>query len=139
MKRFIFIFFITINYNINAQMNSGRTWFKNKNYTLLEIVKYKSISNHKIEASISVNDTIAINEIIERIENIPTNGDMMISFGPNTEHIELTFYKEEDCQKIEIYNHRFKTPSTGFNSDKNETESTLYKDIINLLSSNLNK
>ena len=139
MKSLIFIIFITINYNINAQMSLERQWFKNKNYTLLEIVKYKSISNHKIEVSISINDTIIINKITERIQNIPTNGDMMISFGPDTEHIELAFYKEKDCQKIEIYNHRFKTPSTGFNSDKTEIESTLYKDIINLLSSNLNK
>ena len=136
MKKIVLIIFLITNYNINAQMNSERIWFKYKDCTLLEIVKYKSISNHKIEASVSINDIIFINNIIERIQNIPANGDMMISFGPDAEHIELLFYKEKDCQKIEIYNHRFKTPSTGFNSNKNEIELTLYKDIIHLLSSN---
>lgn len=70
-----------------------------------------------------------------RIEKIPANGDMMKSFGSQTEEIDLVFHCGDQTQTIEIFNQRFKTPSTGFNTDRNaiEIEQGLYSEINALL------
>lgn len=121
---------------MNAQINLKDGWFNFNNYTSVEIVKYKSISNHKIENAVSINDINSIQKLKERIEKLPENGDEMKSFGSEAEQIDLVFYKEKKSQEIQIFNGRFKTPSTGFNSGKNEIETALYNDIVALLSSN---
>lgn len=120
-------------------MREERPWFKNKNCTVLEIKKYKSISDHKVVAEVSISDLKIVKKIVERIEKIPANGDMMVSFGPDAPHTELIFSCADSKKEIiEIYQKGFKTPSTGFNGDGNEGEKKLQADIMTLLSPALN-
>jgi hypothetical protein len=116
-----------------------RLWFTNKNYTSLEITKFKSISNHKVERSVVINDAKVVQSLVDRIEKIPTDGDMMISFGPDAEHIDLKFQNNDQFETIEVYQKGFKTPSTGFHSGAQEIEDELYKDIDALLFPDFNK
>ncbi|PKO46552.1 MAG: hypothetical protein CVU29_05750 [Betaproteobacteria bacterium HGW-Betaproteobacteria-22] len=114
-------------------------WFEHTDCKLLNINKFKSISDHRITHTVTISDSNTINNFIARISAIPTDGDMMISFGPNAEAIDLEFDCENKIQTIEIYGKGFKTPSTGFNSDKSEIEETLYQDIDALLMPDFNK
>ena len=115
-------------------------WFNTRECTALEIRKYKSISVHQVVSAVTINDSMAIKKIMERIEHIPAEGDMMKSFGPDAESIDLIFHcAGETTRKVEICQKRFKTPSTGFNSGKNEAESSLYSDIDALLFPELGK
>jgi len=111
-----------------------RLWFNTEECNALDIKKYQSISVHQVVSTVTIDDSKAVKSIMERIKNIPADGDMMKSFGPDAESIDLVFHCANDTtQKVEIYQKRFKTPSTGFNSGKNETESLLYSDIDALL------
>ncbi|MEO6975463.1 MAG: hypothetical protein ABI144_06250 [Gallionella sp.] len=117
-----------------------RPWFSTKECTSLEIKKYKSISVHQIVSAVMIEDSTAVKNIMQRIERIPADGDMMVSFGPDAESIDLFFHcANNTTQKVAIYQKRFKTPSTGFNSETNETESSLYVDIDALLFPDLEK
>lgn len=111
-------------------------WFDHKNYTSLEIIKYKSISNKKIIKSIKINDKTIIDFIIDEIRKIPSNWDAMIKFWPNAEKIDLIFSWDEWIQTIYIYEKQFKTPSTGFNSNNN-IEKVIYEYINKILYPNL--
>ncbi len=117
-----------------------RQWFNSKECIALEIKKYKSISAHEIANAVTIEDSKVVEDIMQRIEHIPMAGDMMVSFGPNAERISLFFHcANKTIQTVNIYQKRFKTPSTGFNSEKNETESSLYSDIDALLFPDLKK
>lgn len=129
---FTFLFSLT---SFSNEMDSimKRSWFQNKLATSLEIKKFISISDNNIVQSITINDVRIIQSIMDRIEKIPEDGDMMKSFGPDAEQIDLLFCYEKQVQVIQIFQKRFKTPSTGFNSKKNEIEISLYNDIDALL------
>lgn len=114
-------------------------WFSNTDCDLIEIKKLKSISNHKIISSIKIADSHAINNLIQRIAEIPANGREMIKFGPDAEEIDLTFHCANQVQKISIFEKRFQTPSTGFNEAKSKSEEILYNDIDALLFPDFNK
>jgi hypothetical protein len=117
-----------------------RQWFNSKECVALEIKKYKSISAHEITNAVTIEDSKVVEDIMQRIEHIPMVGDMMVSFGPNAERISLFFHcANKTIQTINIYQKRFKTPSTGFNSERNEAESSLYSDIDALLFPDLKK
>jgi len=109
-----------------------RNWFDFKDFTSLEIKKHQSIADHRVVKSIKVNDLGFINALASRIEKIPSNGDMMISFAGGAKYMEVLFISGEKIQQVEIIQKGFKTPSTGFNS-KNEFESAIYADIDALL------
>ena len=111
-----------------------RRWFSSKECTALEIRKYTSISARQIVSAVTIDDGNVVRTIMARIENIPVAGDKMISFGPDAECIELLFHGADGTtQEVAILQKRFKTPSTGFNSGLNTTESALYSDIDALL------
>ncbi|MDD2833204.1 MAG: hypothetical protein PHD12_04260 [Methylotenera sp.] len=114
-------------------------WFEHTSCNLLKINKFNSISDHRVMRSVTIHDHNTIKNFIARISAIPANGDMMISFGPKAEVSNLEFHCENKIQTIAIYGKRFKTPSTGFNSGKNETEEQLYQDIDGLLFPDFNK
>lgn len=112
----------------------SRPWFNTKECSLLDIKMYQSISRHHVVRAVTVADQNVIASIMDRIETIPADGDMMVSFGPDAEHIELGFTCVGNAtQTINIYQKRFKTPSTGFNSRGKSTELALYADIDALL------
>jgi hypothetical protein len=113
-------------------------WFIGKKCSTLEIKKYKSISDHQMTQSVKIGDLKFIQRLMNRIEEIPSDGDKIKSFSSDTELIELLFCAEDGVQTIQIIQHGFKTPSTGFNS-KNEVEVNLYNDIDGLLLPDLNK
>ncbi len=116
------------------QTNMKNRWFINKIFTSLEIKKFKSISNHQIHTSVKINNEKIIQDLIARIEKINPNGEEMQSFAENAEYIELLFHSENQPQIIQIYQGKFKTPATGFNTGKNDVEMDLYNDITTLLS-----
>lgn len=106
------------------------SWFTNTNCTELTITKYKSESNHDVVASVSTKEKSAIKEIIERIKALPVDGDKMKSWGPKTKYTALYFTCEGNTsQSIEIYDGKFKTPSTGYIVETLPAEQTLAQDI----------
>lgn len=131
--------FIHINTAQGTIPMSERSWFTNTNCNSLEIKRHKSVSNHKVISEVAISDSKILKKIIDRIQKIPTDGDMMVSFGPDAEYIELIFACEGKKQTIEVYQRGFKTPSTGFNSNKGEVEASLYEDIATLLAPAVNK
>lgn len=108
-------------------------WFRAEGFQTLIITQYASISDHTVLRRLSIEDVAVVQQLKERISHLPADGDMMISFGPKAEHIDLRFSGPAGTDVIELYNKKFKTPSTGFNSLKSELETTLYRDIDALL------
>jgi hypothetical protein len=111
---------------------TNRPWFTDKNFTSLEIRKNRSLADHTVVKAVTITDAHYINKITQRIEQIPPNGDMMISFSGAAEHVELIFHSAEKIQEIDVIQKGFKTPSTGFNT-KNDYERELYAEIDALL------
>ncbi|MDR3713102.1 MAG: hypothetical protein P4L51_09835 [Puia sp.] len=109
-----------------------RPWFTNKDFTSLEIRKNKSLADHAVVKEIRIADVAYINKLASRIEQIPADGDMMISFSGMAEHIELLFCSGDGIQEIQVIQKGFKTPSTGFNT-RNDFEKTLYAEIDAML------
>ena len=109
-----------------------RPWFTRKDFTSLEIRKHKSLADHTIVKAVQITDVGYINKLVGRIEQIPTNGDMMISFSGEAEHMTLLFSSGGQVEVVEVIQKRFKTPSTGFNS-RNEFEGGLYGEIDGVL------
>jgi len=131
--RFIVFFLMLSDVSFAKDNPVENAWFKNQHCTRLEIKKPKSISEHELIKSITIEDTSVIAGLMQRISKIHPNGDMMISFSPKTEKIELQFHCEHEIQTINIYGNKFKTPSTGFNSNRSEIEESLHQDIYALL------
>lgn len=140
MSGVIFSFFILFtNLSIAKDVLVKTPWFEHTNCNLLKIAQLKSISDQRITHSVIIEDPDVIKNLVDRISTIPADGDKMVSFGLNAEEIDLEFHCENKIQTIEIYGHRFKTPSTGFNSGKSEIEDGLYRDIDALLFPDFNK
>ena len=88
----------------------------------------------QVISAVTIEDRKVIQAIMARIESIPVAGDMMKSFGPDAEYIDLLFHDVHGTiQKVGIYQKRFKTPSTGFHCGPSETEAALHADIDALL------
>jgi hypothetical protein len=113
-----------------------KVWFENTDCSKLTLHLSK-LSNEKANTTIEINDTEAIAKLIKRIQSIPANGDEMISMIVD-ETIELHFQCGTKVKVIEVQNRMFKTPSTGFNSDRT-VEKVIYDDLINLLHPTLDK
>jgi hypothetical protein len=109
-----------------------RPWFTDKNFTALEIRKNKSLADHKVVKAVTITDEKYIAKLAGRIEQIPPNGDMMISFSGAAEHLELAFTAGDTVREIDVIQKGFKTPSTGFNT-KNDYEKELYAELDALL------
>ena len=114
-------------------MSAERPWFNSEDCQSLEIKKHRSISTHEVVASASVVDPETLKRIIWRIKRIPTNGDMMKSFDEDAQQTDLEFHCQGKVQVIEIYEKRFKTPSTGFNTGDEGEEKLLTAAIEGLL------
>ena len=99
-----------------------------KSFTSLEIRKDKSLADHTVVRSVTITDRGYISKLAGRIEQIPPNGDMMISFSGAAERIKLVFFSGDKLQEVDVIQKGFKTPSTGFNT-KNEYEKGLYAEI----------
>ncbi len=121
-----------------ALTEQKQDWFSEKNFNSLEIKKYKSIADTTIVRSVKIMDADIVNWFIARIEAIPSAGEKMKSFNEEAELIELMFEGQSPSRTIEIIQHGFKTPSTGFNF-KNEIETELCNDIDALLFPAFNK
>ena len=109
-----------------------RVWFTDNDFTSLEIRKARSLADHAVVKAVVITDPEYIGKFAARIEQIPVNGDMMISFSGAAEHIELAFSSGDKVQEIDVIQKGFKTPSTGFNI-KNDYERELYAEIDALL------
>jgi hypothetical protein len=109
-----------------------RPWFTDKNFSSLQIRKNGSLADHRVVRSVTITDVKYIGALAGRIEQIPPDGDMMISFSGAAEHIELAFAAGGNIREIDVIQRGFKTPSTGFNT-KNDYEKELYAEIDALL------
>ncbi|MBX7232546.1 MAG: hypothetical protein K1X29_10720 [Bdellovibrionales bacterium] len=134
---------ILSNSETNNEVKGGsmttQSWFKIKNCSELEVIQYKSISDRNIKSQLTIKDGSAIVSLMESIEKIPVEGEMMISFGPKAENIDLVFKCGKETERIEIYEKKFKTPSTGFNTSANHLELAVYNTIETLLHPKINK
>jgi hypothetical protein len=115
-----------------------RPWFTDKNFTSLIIRKHQSLGDHTELRSVTVTDAAYIGQLAARIEQIPADGDMMISFSGAAPHTTLVFLTGDKAQEIDVIQEGFKTPSTGFNS-KNDYEKALYAEIDALLFPEIDK
>ena len=109
-------------------------WFPHNNFTSLVINQHYSLADHRVQNSVTIQDIETIQDLISKIETIPANGDMMVSFAGTAEHITLDFHENGRVHQLDIISRRFKTPSTGFNTRGNDIEAALYKHIEDLLS-----
>jgi len=117
----------------------SRPWFKNKNLKRLTITRFTSISKHSVEQTLHMDHEASVKLLVERIDAVPADGDMMISFGSDAEHVELTFEAEGEEEQIHFYSRKIKTPSTGFNINKQQHELDIYRDVDALLFPEINK
>jgi hypothetical protein len=118
---------------------SERPWFQSEECQSLTIEKMKSISVHKVVASAKIDDQKVLQNLIRMIKLIPADGDMMVSFSEDAQETALHFTCGGKTETHHIYARGFKTPSTGFNSDKNETEKVLVAAIDGLLAPEVSK
>ncbi len=139
MKRISWIiFFCFVTYA--AQANQGglamsKSWIPADNCTSIEIKQYDySASPHAEVGGVRIDDQAVVNNFANRIANLPPEGNMFKSLL-SKEKIEMIFTCAATKQTIEIYDGRFKTPSTGFNSsvEAKEQEAEIYQDILSLL------
>lgn len=104
-------------------------WFNKSQYFKLEI-KRKIISAPDSTARcVVISDQEKINSLVKKITTIPSNGTMMISWSEHTEEISLTFFAQDGNETVQIYNGRFKTPTTGFNDKASELEKDVYREL----------
>lgn len=124
---------VTAEANPEEQGLNMSTWFPSSDYGTLTISRFKSGQGDEPLGSMLITDKNAIARLIKRIESISPDGDMMKSLM-----IDETLCLEFDCEHgktvIEIYDGRIKTPSTGFNSSRNdkEIEAEVYRDLKSL-------
>jgi hypothetical protein len=116
-----------------------KVWFPNNDYASLEIKQFKSIENSRIMASAIINDAAMIKRVMDRIEEIPADGEMKVVFDTKKEKMTLHFSNEMDILTVEVYDHRFKTPSGGFHTNNNPLEIALYEDLDTLIHPNRKK
>jgi len=109
------------------------TWFPRTDYASVEIKQHKSIENSRIMQSATITDPAMIARVMARIEEIPANGEMKVVFDVKKEKMELRFRHGAHTHTIEVYDHRFKTPSGGFHTAHNDIETALYEDIDTLI------
>lgn len=115
-------------------------WFQSTDCAELNIVKYKSLSDDKVVGDVVIKNKEAITALMARIQSLPSNGDMMVKWGPKAERTYLTFQcAGKDPQVIQLIGKRFKTPSTGFLGEKNTVEDALIRDIDAIVEPTLNK
>ena len=118
----------------------SQAWFKSMDCLELNILKYKSVSDDKLVADVVIKNKDAIKEIMDRISSLPVDAGEMVKWGPKTPRTVLTFQcGDKSIQEIQVFGSRFKTPSTGFVSEKNVTEENLSRDIDALTEPGLNK
>jgi len=134
LKIFVpFLFFLSF-YFLSARSEVKKLfWFTNTNCNKLIITKYKSESNQDVVATVSINDTSVIKEIMDRVSALP-QGDKMKSWGPKTKYKVLSFICDDGkANNIPIYDDKFQTPSTGFIADNNSAEQALAQDIESMV------
>lgn len=119
--------------NPPEQGSNMATWFPSPNCGILTISRFKSGQGEGPVQSMRIDDKDAIAQLKRRIESISPHGDMMKSLVVD-ERLHLEFDCENGKAVIDIYDGRFKTPSTGFNSSRNdrETEAQVYRDLQSL-------
>lgn len=117
-------------------MKDKRPWFAYKEFDTLRIILFQSISDHRIIQSQTITNADLITELLQNIEQIPAEGDMMISFGPDASYMQLIFEAPKEKRTVEVIQQRFKTPSTGFHS-RNAKEQEIYQRVLELLNNDL--
>ncbi|PKL08981.1 MAG: hypothetical protein CVV51_06155 [Spirochaetae bacterium HGW-Spirochaetae-7] len=137
LKRYyiITILFIAMPSQATTQEQGSKMvkWFSNSKCNGLLVSRYRSGQGPGPVQLINIIDKNAIARLMMRIESISPDGDMMKSLLID-EELRLAFECENGETVIKIYDGRFKTPTTGFNSNKKDKdlEAKVYQDIRNL-------
>ena len=120
--------------NPEGQGSNMATWFPSSDCGTLTISRFKSGQGDGPVQSMRIADRNAIARLMKRIESIAPDGDMMKSLLVD-ERLHLEFDCGNGTMVIDIYDGRFKTASTGFNSNRKdkEIEAQVYRDLKGLL------
>ena len=111
-----------------------RSWFTSTECQRLSISRFKSDNGQTPTHRLQIRDVKAIHRLMKRINEINPDGDMMKSLLVD-EELQLNFECGTAKAQVQIYDGRFKTPSTGFDSSDNDRrlERKIYTDLKTLL------
>lgn len=135
MNRIIRIGLLILFYATNVSAGvKVKSWFSVPKCEKLIIHRYKTDKGKKPTHVIEIGDAKAIERLQKRIQAISAMGDIMRSSLVD-EEIHLNFECGNQKTSIEIYDGQFKTPSTGFNSGKEDLalEKQIYSDLMSLI------
>jgi hypothetical protein len=113
-------------------MNEEKKWFINNDFERLEILFFKHAIDQKPTQSKVILDKQQIIELIDKITQLPVDGDLFISFTPHVEFTSLIFKKSDRIERISIYGQKIQTPGTSFIAGQKNAEQQ-EKEIIALL------
>jgi hypothetical protein len=110
-------------------------WFYQKDFTSLEILVFSKASDKVPQKTFTLNDSKKIQHLIAQIEQLPVEGEMMVSWSEDVPYTELRFVSPKSKESIEIYQGRFKTPGTSFFADEKmkQAEKKIYTEILSHL------
>jgi len=111
-----------------------KSWFSVAKCEKLIINRYKAGMGEKPTHVIEIGDANAIERLKRRIQSISADGEVMRSSIVD-EEIQLSFECGDQKSVVEIYDGQFKTPTTGFNSGKEDLalEKQIYNDLKSLI------
>src|SRR6185312_10536447 len=105
-----------------------RKWFDKLGCEKMRITQYKSASQKETE-KVTISDMEYIKSFQTEINQLPTEGDIMISMGPAAHYLTLEFSCAGKNEVIEFYNSKIKTPATSFYSKTNASEQNIWQEI----------
>lgn len=107
---------------------TDRKWFDQLGCEKMQITQHKTAAQKEIE-KVTINDIEYIKSFQTEINQLPTEGDIMISMGPAAHYLTLEFSCAGKNEVIEFYNSRIKTPATSFYSKTNTSEQNIWQEI----------
>ena len=109
-------------------------WFKQMNCEELTISKFNNLKSKKAEFILSVKDKDYITSLQISIQQLPTEGDMMVDMSEESEFVSLDFKCGSNHDVIEFYEGSIKTPATSFYVRSNKLELPVWNEIKSLWS-----
>lgn len=109
------------------------TWFEQKKCQSLEIKDFLKIGDKKPQKTKTVLDLKAIEQVMMKIEKLPTEGEMFKDFSDDTPVIILEFNCGGMKQSVEFYRGLVKTPGTSFLMGHSQEQAEIFKLVQTLL------
>jgi hypothetical protein len=114
-------------------------WFDRKPCTSLRIEKHRSLANHEVVASVTIDDAEYLARLVAAIEKLPAEGKLMIKAAGGAAYTQLYFAcGGAEPRRLDILDGMLKTPSTGFN-DTTPAEAAIVADLDALVAPAIGK